>query len=97
MALRTVYKDHFLSFEEFLSKDKSVTVHPRNRQILATETYKILNGLSTCIKQGIFKAKTDSYNIRNSSIFPSRNIKTDMDYTPSLIWVQRLRTLIPNR
>ena len=47
MALRTVYKDHFLSFEEFLSKDKSVTVHPRNRQILATETYKILNGLST--------------------------------------------------
>ena len=29
-ALRIVYNDHFSSFEELLSKDKSVTVHQRN-------------------------------------------------------------------
>ena len=45
-ALRIVYNDHFSSFEELLSKDKSVTVHQRNLQTLATEMYKILNGLS---------------------------------------------------
>ena len=44
-ALRIVYKDHFSSFEELLSKDKSVTAHQRNLQILVTEMYKILNGL----------------------------------------------------
>ena len=33
-ALRIVYNDHFSSFEELLSKDKSVTVHQRNLQIL---------------------------------------------------------------
>ena len=38
-------KDHFSSFEELLSKDKSVTAHQRNLQILVTEMYKILNGL----------------------------------------------------
>ena len=34
-ALRIVYKGHFLSLEELLSKDKSVTVHQKNLQILA--------------------------------------------------------------
>ena len=42
-ALRIVYKDNFSLFEELLSEDKSVTVHQRNLQIIATEMYKILN------------------------------------------------------
>ena len=42
-VLRIVYKDHFSLFEELLSEDKSVTVHQRNLQIIATEMYKILN------------------------------------------------------
>ena len=42
-TLRIVYNDHFSSFEELLSKDKSVTVHQKNFQIFATEMYKILN------------------------------------------------------
>ena len=44
--MRIVYKDHFSSFKELLSKDNSVTVHERNLQILATEMYKTLNSLS---------------------------------------------------
>ena len=48
-VLGIVYNDHFSSFEELFSKDKSVTVHQRNLQILATEMYKILNGLITMI------------------------------------------------
>ena len=55
--LRIVYKEHFSSFEEPLSKDKSVPVHQRNLQILATEMHKILNGLSSDIMQDIFETK----------------------------------------
>ena len=40
-ALRIVSKDHFSSFEKLLSKDKSVTVHEKNPQILASEMYEI--------------------------------------------------------
>ena len=54
-ALRIVYNDHFSSFEERLSKDKSVTVHERNPQILTSEMYKILNGLSPDNTQDTFK------------------------------------------
>ena len=75
-ALRIVYNDHFASFEERLSKVKSVTVHQRNLQILATEMYKILNGLFPDIMQDIFETKSNYYNTRNTSTFTSRNIKT---------------------
>ena len=75
-ALRIVYNDHFSSFEELLSKEKSVTVHQRNLQILAGEMYKILNGLSTDIMQDNFETKSNYYNTRNVPAFSSRNIKT---------------------
>ena len=75
-ALRIVYNDHFSSFEELLSKDKSVTVHQRNLQILTTKMYKLLNGLSPDIMQDIFETKSNYYNIRNAPAFSTRNIKT---------------------
>ena len=75
-ALRIVYNDHFSSFEELLSTDKSVTVHQKNLQILATEMYKILNRLCPGIMQDIFEVKSNYYNTRNAPAFSSRNIKT---------------------
>ena len=44
-ALRLVYQDNSLSFAELLEKDNSVTIHLRNLQLLATEIYKLKNGL----------------------------------------------------
>ena len=38
-ALSIAYKDHSSSLEEVISKEKSVTFHQRNLQILATEMY----------------------------------------------------------
>ena len=39
-ALRVIYKDYNATFSELLSKDKSVTIHQRNLQVLATEISK---------------------------------------------------------
>ena len=67
-ALRVVYKDYFLSFEERLSKDKFVTVHQKNLQILATEMHKILNVLFPDFMQDIFGTKSKYYNTRNAPV-----------------------------
>ena len=45
-CLRIVYNDNTSSYKELLEIDNSVSVHHRNIQILATELYKIVNGLS---------------------------------------------------
>ena len=39
-ALRVVYRDYKATFSELLSKNKSVTIHQRNLQLLATEIVK---------------------------------------------------------
>lgn len=56
-ALKIGHKDHFSSLEEIPSKDRSITVHQINLQILATEIYKISNGLSPEDVQNIFEIK----------------------------------------
>ena len=80
------------NINELLSKDKSVTVHQRNLQILATEMYQILNGLSPDIMQDIFETKSNYYNTGNAPPFSSRNIKKvryglqTISYMASKIW-----------
>ena len=53
-ALRLVYNDNKSNLKELLEKDKSVTIHERNIQVLATEMYKIENSLSPEIMGTIF-------------------------------------------
>ena len=54
-ALRLVYDDSpDLSFDELLIKDKSVSIHQINLQLLATETFKVKNGVSTGLTEDIF-------------------------------------------
>ena len=57
-ALRQVYTDKSLTFEQMLEKDGSVTIHQRNLQKLATEMYKVKNGLSPKIMADLFTVKT---------------------------------------
>ena len=88
------YNDHFSSFEELFSKDKSVTVHQRNLQTPATEIYKILNRLSPDIMQDIFEIKAATIILAMRQHFPQEILKQlDMDYRPSLTWLQRYETL----
>ena len=53
-ALRLVYQDNNLTFEELLHKDGSFTIHQRNIQKLATEMYKIKHYFSPSFMNSIF-------------------------------------------
>ena len=44
-ALRAVYQDKHLTFEQLLNKDGSFTIHERNLQKLAVEMYKVKHNL----------------------------------------------------
>ena len=53
-ALRLVYLDETSSFDELLSKDRAVTVHHRNIQLLATELFKVDIGIAPVFMKDIF-------------------------------------------
>ena len=88
-ALRIVYNHHFSSLEELLSKDKSFSVHQRILQMLATEMYKILNGLSPNNMQDIFETILVMHQHFSREVLK----QLDLDYRSSLIWLQNFWTL----
>ena len=49
-ALRTVYKNDDLTFQELLERDGSFTIHKRNLQKLGTEIYKVKHNLYQRLK-----------------------------------------------
>ena len=75
-ALQLVYDDSLSTFEELLNIDKSVTIHHRNLQVLATELYKVRHGLAPELINDIFKKRNVTYNFRKNSTFETRNIKS---------------------
>ena len=65
-ALKIVYKNEtFLSFDNLLKRDKSVSIHQKNLQIFATEIYKTKNDLGPKIMKDTFHFMQKPYNFRN--------------------------------
>ena len=56
-ALRIVFRDYESIIEQLLKQNKSVSIHQRNLQLLATEIFKTKNGLNPFIMEDIFKFK----------------------------------------
>ena len=83
-CLRTIYNDKQSSFNELLEKDGSVSIHERNLQVLATEMYKISNGLSTPLMKDIFSINRNPYNLRQNSQFSRPRINTVYHGTESI-------------
>ena len=75
-ALRIVYKDFNLSFQELLIEDNSLNIHHRNLQKLVTEIFKVKNGLSPELMNDVFEFMEKPYSPRTTSHFRSRKIRT---------------------
>ena len=60
-ALRIVYQDYASSFTEILEKGNSTTIHNRNIQLLATELFKVKNGLLPPFMNKIFVENAQHY------------------------------------
>ena len=60
-ALRIVYQDYASSFTELLEKDNSATIRNRNIHLLATELFKVKNGLPPPFINKIFVGNAQHY------------------------------------
>ena len=75
-ALRIVFKDSESTFQQLLKQNKSVPIHQRNLQILATEVFKTKNDLNPVIMEGVFKFKNLAYNFRNEETLNRSNVNS---------------------
>ena len=76
-GLRLVYKNEtFSSFDDFLKRDKSVSIHQKNLQILATEIYETKNDLRPKIMKDTFHFIQKPYNLRNDPELQRRRNRT---------------------
>ena len=75
-ALRVVYKNSDMTFQELLKRDDSFTIHDRNLQKLALEMYKVKHNLSPLPMQELFQQVKNSQNLRNNKDFEVPKVRT---------------------
>ena len=61
-----------LFLDDLLKNNKSVSVHQRNLQIVATEVYKVRHDLGPEIMKDVFHFVQRPYNLRNDSTLQRR-------------------------
>ena len=76
-ALRLVYKNEtFLYFDDLLKRYRSVNIHQKNLQILATEIYNTKNDLGPKIMKDTFHFIQKPHNLRNDPELQRRRNRT---------------------
>ena len=78
MALRLVYDNRQSTFEQLVNIDKTVAIHHRNLQRLATELYKVHHGLAPELMNGISKKRDVTCSFRNISTFETKKYKISL-------------------
>ena len=97
-CLRRIYNDNTSSFTNLLKIDNSISAHHRNKQVLATELFKVVNGLSQKLVSNCFKLNNMTvHNTRNRSIFYSQAVRTVLHGTESLSYLgPKIWELVPS-
>ena len=62
-AVRLIYDDYELTFEEFLEKDGSFTIHHCNIPTLCIELYQVYHSLSLTVFSVLFRRNVNCYNL----------------------------------
>ena len=73
-CLRIVYSDKMSSFKKLLETGRSVPIHIRNLQILATGLFKESKDLAPTIFREISSKRSIQYNLRQASEFSVPNV-----------------------
>ena len=86
------------SFKELLNKDKAVSIHTRNLQILVTEMFKIKIGESPSIMHEIFQVDDfNNYNLRKKRGLKPGNLKAVYYVTETIsVLGPKLRIILPD-
>ena len=97
-TLRFIYPNqHQLTFKELLEKNKTVSIHQRNLQTLATEIYKAKNKISPEVVNSLFEFTNKNYNLRNTSILKRKRYFTVHYESESLVsLVPKILELAPD-
>ena len=72
-----MHQDKKSYLQDLPQKDKSVSIHMKNLQYLATEIYKVKNSLSPEIMKEVFIfQENENYNLRSCTYLTNRNVHT---------------------
>ena len=74
--MRLIYGDKTSSFEELLQQDKSVSIHTKHLQMLATEMFKVYRSMSPPIFSRLFRRRDISYNLPSNPNFAVPDVKS---------------------
>ena len=91
-ALRLLYKNDTLEFQELLDLHGDVTIHQKNLQHLAIEMYKVKNGIAPVPFQNLFKKKEITHHLRHQATWLLPKVNTvnfgteTIRYRGPLIW-----------
>ena len=75
-ALKIAYNGKWSSFQNLLEKKNSVTIHHRNIKILATETYKFLQGLPPPLMNQIVLERNNNYSLQWNKILTRQRVNS---------------------
>ena len=84
-CLRIIYNDKHSSFHDLLEKDRSVSVHSRNLQLLAIEMFTVSKRICPSLFSNIFNSRPpSSYNLRQNSEFRTPLVNSVYNGTESI-------------
>ena len=84
-VLRILYHDYSSSFQDLPDKYKSVTIHQRNLEQLATEIFKVKIGIAPIVINEIFTFdESNNYNLRSGMHISSVNMHSTQYGTESI-------------